>query len=875
MAIVGSWAARLLILSLLLSGCQSSNDPPSSDDIETLHSEATAAFQRGEFDGLDTLTAKGLQKAEALGDPEWVWSFKLLRFELLIYDDNEVALAMLDGEPPENYRARVLVDRARALARLMRYSDAEDALREAETLLPEDDRALPVELQVTRADLLRKNGRLAEADALYEKAYQAATAGDLPRLQAKIAGNRGLLHENQDRYDKAILLFEMALDAASRAGDKGYRARAMINLGFCYHRLGFFEKALETYQTAEALATESQTPDLVASSRGEIGTAYFGLEDFDKATEYYLRAVEISPDDYERSKWLNNLASLNIERRNWAEAQRYNDMAMELRLKDAAAGQFIDYSKVNAAEIAVGTGRLDEAGGIIDDLLARKADLEGEVLCETYASKSELSALKRDAEGARRNYELALAQLEKIPKSMSSEEYRISFRSKWNHFTQSYVEYLVSEGDSAQALERAEASRALELSGGLGIPAKRDSGPSEALFQAAARRMNAVLMSYWLAPKKSYLWVVTPNQLKVFDLPDASTIESLVEGYHNYLVNAWDPIADRNEYASELFDILVGPAASLIPAGSKVVLVPDGRLHDLNFETLVTDAENPRYWIEDVTLSVAPSLAILRPDKPSNQPQKSLLLIGDPVQADAAFPRLPAAKTEIESIRRRFRPEDQTVFVGADAVPQAYFQAEPERYQLVHFAAHAVANPIHFLSSSVILAPRDGSYRLFAKDVEEIPLDASVVTLSACRSAGAKSFSGEGLVGFAWAFLKAGAHNVVAGLWDVDDANGAKLMDEFYAAMVAGESPAAALRQAKLQMIGSGVVRPVYWAPFQIYTCSSPFRPIRSVAASSRHHQELQGRDGTRKRTGAKGREATPANVSSRPTSDSGWTSGG
>ncbi len=834
MAVKRSWAALFLPLLLLLPSCKT-NKPTSQEQLQTLHGKATAAFERGEFDGLDSLSAQGLKEAVESGDTEWVWRFKLLRFELLINNlEREEALATLSGEPPEKLLARVLMDRARALLQLRRFPEAEQALSAATPPPNSDDPSLPVELQATRADLLRKTGVMAEADALYEKAYEAAAHANLHRLQAKVAGNRGLLYESRGRFDQAIPFYELALEAARKAGDKGYQARAGINLGFCYYRLGSFERALETYQDAESLASESHLPDLVATIFGELGTAFFGLKDYDKAIEYYKKGLEISPTDQERAKWLNNLASVYIERRDWPQAQRYNEQAMQIRLQNREDRDDIDYSMVNAAEISLGQGRKAEAGRILDDLLTRKRNLRDEVLWETYASKSELAALQGDTEAATRNYELALGQIEKIRKRLGSEEWQISFHSKWNHFTQSYVSYLVGQGHAARALERAEASRALVLSEELGIRHDTRGGPREAPFQAAAKRMNTVLLSYWLAPDKSYLWVVAPNRFEVFELPKAQTIESLVEGYRNYLLNAWDPIADHNEYAAALYKMLVEPAAGLIPPGSNVILVPDGRLHDLNFETLLTDAENPRFWIEDVTLSVAPSLAILRRDDSARPPQESLLLIGDPVQADPAFPPLAAAKTEIESIRRRFAPEDQTVFVGADATPEAYLKAQPERYQLVHFAAHAVANPVHPLNSSVILARSEGAYRLFAQDVEEVPLNANVVTLSACRSAGAKAFSGEGLVGFAWAFLKAGAHNVVAGLWDVDDATGAKLMEEFYGAMAAGESPAAALRHAKLLMINSGITRPVYWAPFQVYTCSSPFTPIRTASTSSR-----------------------------------------
>ena len=77
------------------------------------------------------------------------------------------------------------------------------------------------------------------------------------------------------------------------------------------------------------------------------------------------------------------------------------------------------------------------------------------------------------------------------------------------------------------------------------------------------------------------------------------------------------------------------------------------------------------------------------------------------------------------------------------------------------------------------------------------------MTISACRSAGERAYSGEGLVGFAWAFLRAGSRRVVAGLWDVDDRSTATLMDRFYEGIAAGEPPARALRDAKLALMKS------------------------------------------------------------------------
>ena len=96
-----------------------------------------------------------------------------------------------------------------------------------------------------------------------------------------------------------------------------------------------------------------------------------------------------------------------------------------------------------------------------------------------------------------------------------------------------------------------------------------------------------------------------------------------------------------------------------------------------------------------------------------------------------------------------------------------------------------------------------------------------MVTISACYGAGTKWYSGEGLVGLAWAFMRAGAHQVVAGLWEVDDRATPDLMDNFYT-VLEKKNPAEALYDAKLKMLHStGVYRlPYYWASLQLYTGS-------------------------------------------------------
>ena len=127
------------------------------------------------------------------------------------------------------------------------------------------------------------------------------------------------------------------------------------------------------------------------------------------------------------------------------------------------------------------------------------------------------------------------------------------------------------------------------------------------------------------------------------------------------------------------------------------------------------------------------------------------------------------------------------------------------------------------LDSAVVLSPsglQEDSFKLYARDVIRCPLHARLVTISTCYGAGTRAYTGEGLVGLSWAFLRAGAHNVVGALWEVNDTSTPQLMDRFYAELTTGKSPDVALREAKLEFLHSSSAfrKAYYWAPFQLYT---------------------------------------------------------
>jgi CHAT domain-containing protein len=249
--------------------------------------------------------------------------------------------------------------------------------------------------------------------------------------------------------------------------------------------------------------------------------------------------------------------------------------------------------------------------------------------------------------------------------------------------------------------------------------------------------------------------------------------------------------------------------------------VCDGALSLLNFETLVVPGPKPHYWIEDANIVSAPSLSMLAARHTPGK-NRRLLLLGDAVPPNPDYPRLPMARAEIEKIARHFAPADETVFERQAANSGAYLKSPLRDYAYIHFVAHGVASRTDPLDSAIILSrtgAAEDSFKLHAREIIQHPIDARLVTISACYGGGTRSYAGEGLVGLSWAFLRAGAHNVIGALWEASDDSTPQLMDKMYAGLADGKLPSVALRDAKLALLHSGgrFREPFYWAPFQLY----------------------------------------------------------
>jgi CHAT domain-containing protein len=321
------------------------------------------------------------------------------------------------------------------------------------------------------------------------------------------------------------------------------------------------------------------------------------------------------------------------------------------------------------------------------------------------------------------------------------------------------------------------------------------------------------------------LWVITPTRRQFYQIAGSETILPLIQLHTKMILASKDLSSQFAPPGRSLYNELVEPAQSLITKGSKVFIVGDEALSGLNFETLQTPGEDSHYWIEDVTITNAKSLQLLSV-KQAEGPQyadRRILLLGDPVYGKDEYVELPNASSEIKDVASHFSSDHRVVLTGAQASPEAYRLSNAGQFSYIHFVAHGTANMTVPLDSAVVLSSnRDDAtvYKLYARDILKQNLNADLVTVSACNGSGVRNYSGEGLVGLAWAFLRAGSHHVIGAMWEVSDVSTPLLMDHLYGELAKGSRPDAALRSAKLAMIHSaGVFRkPLYWAPFQLYS---------------------------------------------------------
>jgi len=770
-------------------------------------------------------------------DSIWHWRFKVFKAEILARQgSNAEALELLRAEPPLSFATADFAVRRKlvqgvANAWLQQPADAKRSIVEADALARAQHPELLGELGLARGYVDFLAGDLKGAGAGYQEAFQVAQKQKDPYIQTAALGGLAAVATKQQRYDESTDWSEAALRLAKSLDLQGSLGYILGNMAWNYRKLGDFDAALAFYEQAgQASARAELVPQQIYWLTGT-ADVYYEQHNYAGAEVVLTGALPLARSQGNKrtlTDYLNGLAEAELETGRVESAEKHYEEAMGLeensldryqQLASQLVRGRIDVEKHNYAQAE------KSFRGVIEDPksdTAQKWEAEAR-LARVYADTGRTA----EAEG---EFRRAVAVIEAARASVPKETLRLSFLSSAIDFYDDYIEFLVSQHRMEEALRLAELSRARTLAEGLGSGTKTEATSAKDVQPGQlAKRLKATLLFYWLGEKHSYLWVISPLKTTCLTLTAASKIDSLVKTYREAVEGSKDVAETEKAAGEELYATLVGPAQKFIAQNSRVILLPDGSLYSLNFETLIVPEPKPHFWIEDVTITTASSLSLLA-SAASRPPakQKNRLLVGDALKASDEFEQLPQAEDEMKIVEGYFTESSRTVLKREQATPGAYLASKPERYAYLHFVTHGTASRAQPLESAVILSkePASDTYKLYARDIVTRHLNAELVTISACNGSGTRAYSGEGLVGLSWAFVRAGAHNVIAALWEVSNApSTAQLMDVFYKGLSRGNDPASALREAKLSFLRSSspnsvFKKPYYWAPFQLYTGS-------------------------------------------------------
>lgn len=591
------------------------------------------------------------------------------------------------------------------------------------------------------------------------------------------------------------------------AGNRVEEASALLDLGMVQHRLGL-EGPVENLRKSLELARRAENSILQAS----ILLRWAGLDREDGRLEDARPRLEEALAIIESGR--QQVLSRDLRATYFAARREYYDAYIDLlmRLGSAPSAQSLAEQAFDASERArarsllelLAEGRIDVRRGVAPELKERERQLAAKISSTQSRLVDLLSRLNAETDetaGLRRELKSALDELKELESDI-----------RLKHPRYAEVRY----------------------------------PPVATLAQVqASLESDVALLEYALGHDASYLFVLTRGEFETYRLPPAREIAEEVERLRRTLQSPERRLLGPYlSSAYRLYQLLIAPAAGILKDRPKLVIVADGALHLLPFEALVStepsrvgDTAALPCLLRTHMVSYAPSASVLlslqaRPGRAASQestPAKSLVAFADPAaSATAKVPMLgsamnladlPESRREVEAIAQLFAPSEVDLFLGPEAtedhVKQDRLLSAARR---IHFATHAFLSDVRPELSGLVLARSENSAEdglLQVYEIFNLELDAELIVLSACESGLGRTVAGEGLIGFARAFLYAGTPSLVVSLWSVEDASTADLMIEFYRRLQQGAGVGEALRAAKLGVLEREErAHPYYWAPF-------------------------------------------------------------
>lgn len=753
----------------------------------------------------------------------------------------------------------------------------------------------------------------------YQKALDLARSNGDRKNEATALNNLGDTYSALGDWEAALRYLQPALDLVRADKNRQREARSLNNLGLVYLRLGLYEEAGRVLDQAGQISRESEDREAEAMVLIHKAELLRRSQRPDEAFEIGLQALSLASGIWTAeadARQLLGIASREMGDLRTArkELARALDIARSREDIDREAYYMLSQARTERAgsnleaalslvQAAIDKIELTRARVVNPELrawfLASRQDyyeLQIDILMALHAARPEegfAAAAFKVSEQARARSLLEILQESEVAEGATPTLFQREKRLREEVNSREWRRQLLDRKEpDAQAL--ADAERRLEEARDEYRQFQdelRFSNPryaaltqlrplTESEIRAQLLDGQALLLEYKLGADRSFLWAVSPESTKSFELPGREEIEQLARRWYELITvrnnrrsgethpehkaRIRQADAEAARVACQLSELILGPVEGLL-GNRPLLVVADGALQYVPFAALPrpSTASLLMERNEVVNLPSASALAALRRER-SGQPRapKLLAMLADPVFQKnderltapsipsqggplassnptrglwaptngresgldlSSFRRLPYSLIEAQTISS-FAPQDQVFMAtGFAATRSAATSPDLALYRNVHFATHGVLDSRRPELSGLVFslydekgAQQDGFLRL--NDIYNLRLEADLVVLSACRTALGKEIRGEGLVGLTRGFMYAGSSRVLASLWSVEDRATAELMSDLYRGMLReGLSPAAALRKAQIEMAKTPLWQsPYFWAGFSL-----------------------------------------------------------
>ncbi len=417
-----------------------------------------------------------------------------------------------------------------------------------------------------------------------------------------------------------------------------------------------------------------------------------------------------------------------------------------------------------------------------------------------------------DLAGAEGDLRDGIAQLEEQRRQVKPANLRISYFDRAEALFSDLASVVLRHGHQQEAFDLLERARAREL---LDAVTRKPMTPLTAIEIQRRIAPDVVVVSQTVTHSALFLCVLSRSRLQVIERPGGEALlQPLVDRISGaFALSGALPKPVLRSLAAEIIDPL-----GELPAGTRIVFVPDRGLHRVPFAALPN--ARGRYLVEDHVVSVAPSATLYVSGSggdccAADTGAQSALLIASPEPPSGTdLPRLPRAVQETNAISRLYRRH--CLILGSDAEAPSLLGIGGG-YNVIHFAGHSVVDEQEPGASALLVGTAG---RIRASDIEQSDLRrVRLVVLSGCSTGVGKTHPSEGVMSLARAFLAAGVPAVVGTVAPVDDTAASQLLIEFHRAYTAGMDPAAALRTAQLRMLANerpGFPGQTRWSAFEV-----------------------------------------------------------